>query len=78
MDAGIAAATPPATLVPAMAQEAAHVTMLQRSPSYFLAPPLTHELAVTLRQLDIPEDWAHVILRRASQRPVRRAGAAGA
>lgn len=39
--------------------------MLQRSPSYFLAPPLTHELAVTLRQLDIPEDWTHEILRRA-------------
>jgi cation diffusion facilitator CzcD-associated flavoprotein CzcO len=39
--------------------------MLQRSPSYFLAPPLTHELAVTLRALDIPEDWTHEILRRA-------------
>jgi len=54
-----------ATLIPAIAQDAAHVTMLQRSPSYFLAPPLTHELAVTLRSLDIPEDWTHEILRRA-------------
>jgi cation diffusion facilitator CzcD-associated flavoprotein CzcO len=54
-----------ATLIPAIAREAAHVTMLQRSPSYFLAPPLTHELAVTLRQLDTPEDWTHEILRRA-------------
>ncbi|MGY1714808.1 flavin-containing monooxygenase [Geodermatophilus sp. SYSU D01106] len=54
-----------ATLIPAIAQDAAHVTMLQRSPSYFLAPPLTHELAVTLRALDIPEDWTHEILRRA-------------
>jgi monooxygenase len=54
-----------ATLIPAIAEQAAHVTMLQRSPSYFLAPPLTHELAVTLRQLDIPEDWTHEILRRA-------------
>ena len=54
-----------ATLIPAIAKEAAHVTMLQRSPSYFLAPPLTHELAVTLRALDIPEDWTHEILRRA-------------
>jgi monooxygenase len=54
-----------ATLIPAIAQEAEHVTMLQRSPSYFLAPPLTHELAVTLRQLAIPEDWTHEILRRA-------------
>jgi monooxygenase len=54
-----------ATLIPAIAQEAEHVTMLQRSPSYYFAPPLTHELAVTLRQLDIPEDWTHEILRRA-------------
>jgi cation diffusion facilitator CzcD-associated flavoprotein CzcO len=54
-----------ATLIPAIASEAAHVTMLQRSPSYFLAPPLTHELAVTLRALDVPEDWTHEILRRA-------------
>lgn len=54
-----------ATLIPAIARDAAHVTMLQRSPSYFLAPPLTHELATTLRQLDIPEDWTHEILRRA-------------
>jgi monooxygenase len=54
-----------ATLIPAIAKDAAHVTMLQRSPSYWLASPLTHELAVTLRQLDIPEDWTHEILRRA-------------
>jgi cation diffusion facilitator CzcD-associated flavoprotein CzcO len=54
-----------ATLIPAIAETAAHVTMLQRSPSYFLAPPLTHELAVTLRSLDVPEDWTHEILRRA-------------
>ena len=38
--------------------------MLQRSPSYFYAPPATHELAVTLRALDIPEEWTHEILRR--------------
>jgi cation diffusion facilitator CzcD-associated flavoprotein CzcO len=54
-----------ATLIPAIAETAAHVTMLQRSPSYFLAPPKTHELAVTLRNLDVPEDWTHEILRRA-------------
>ena len=52
------------TLIPAIAQQADHVTMLQRSPSYFLAPPLTHQLALTLRALDIPEDWTHEILRR--------------
>jgi cation diffusion facilitator CzcD-associated flavoprotein CzcO len=38
--------------------------MLQRSPSYYYAPPVTHELAVTLRQLEIPEEWTHEILRR--------------
>ncbi|MGY1680344.1 flavin-containing monooxygenase [Geodermatophilus sp. SYSU D01176] len=54
-----------ATLVPAMAQTAAHVTMLQRSPTFFFARPKTHELAETLRALDIPDDWTHEILRRA-------------
>jgi cation diffusion facilitator CzcD-associated flavoprotein CzcO len=53
-----------ATLIPAMAQDAAHVTMLQRSPSYWLASPITHELAATLRQLDVPEEWTHEIMRR--------------
>ncbi|MCL2584501.1 MAG: NAD(P)/FAD-dependent oxidoreductase [Streptosporangiales bacterium] len=53
-----------ATIVPAIAQDAAHVTMVQRSPSYFLAPPRQNELAETLRALDIPEEWTHEILRR--------------
>jgi monooxygenase len=54
-----------ATLIPAIAAQAAHVTMVQRSPSYFFAPPRQDELAVTLRGLDIPEEWTHEILRRA-------------
>ncbi len=54
-----------ATLIPAIAQDAEHVTMLQRSPTYFFAPPRQHELAVTLGSLDIPEEWMHEILRRA-------------
>jgi cation diffusion facilitator CzcD-associated flavoprotein CzcO len=53
-----------ATLIPAIAKQAEHVTMLQRSPTYFFAPPTTHELAVQLRALDIPEDWTHEIMRR--------------
>jgi monooxygenase len=53
-----------ATLIPAIAPDAAHVTMLQRSPSYFFAPPRQNELAVTLRSLDTPEEWTHEILRR--------------
>jgi monooxygenase len=54
-----------ATLIPAIAPETAHVTMLQRSPSYFFAPPRQNELAVTLRNLDISPEWTHEILRRA-------------
>jgi len=53
-----------ATLIPAIAGQAEHVTMLQRSPSYFFAPPATSDLAVTLRGLDIPDEWTHEILRR--------------
>jgi cation diffusion facilitator CzcD-associated flavoprotein CzcO len=53
-----------ATLTPALADKAEHVTMLQRSPSYYYAPASTHELAVTLRALDIPAEWTHEILRR--------------
>ncbi|WP_433285910.1 flavin-containing monooxygenase [Pseudonocardia sp. CA-142604] len=54
-----------ATLIPAIAQTAKHVTMLQRSPTFFISRPQTHELAVTLRALDVPEEWTHEILRRA-------------
>jgi monooxygenase len=53
-----------ATLIPAIAAKAEHVTMVQRSPSYFYAPPETNELAATLRALDIPDEWTHEILRR--------------
>lgn len=53
-----------ATLIPALAQGAAHVTMLQRSPTYFVAKPNKNELADTLRALDIPDAWTHEIVRR--------------
>jgi cation diffusion facilitator CzcD-associated flavoprotein CzcO len=53
-----------ATLVPAIADSAAHVTMLQRSPTYFVSRPNRNELADTLRELDIPEEWTHEIVRR--------------
>ena len=53
-----------ATIVPAMADKAAHVTMLQRSPTYF-APGLNrNELADNLRELDIPKEWIHEIVRQ--------------
>ena len=52
------------TLIPAIADAAKHVTMLQRSPSYYRIRPTDHELEVTLRALDIPAEWTHEILRR--------------
>ena len=53
-----------ATLIPAIADDAAHVTMLQRSPTYFIARPNTNDLANTLRDLDVPPEWIHEIVRR--------------
>ncbi|MVF12787.1 NAD(P)/FAD-dependent oxidoreductase [Ketobacter sp. MCCC 1A13808] len=38
------------TLVPAMAEAAAHVTMLQRSPSYVASVPLKDKVAIKLRK----------------------------
>lgn len=53
-----------ATLVPAIAADCAHVTVLQRSPTYFFSLPNTNELADTLRELEINEEWIHEIVRR--------------
>lgn len=53
-----------ATLIPAIAGQCAHVTMLQRSPTFFITGRNANELADTLRQLDIPPAWTHEIVRR--------------
>ncbi|MFC4294668.1 flavin-containing monooxygenase [Novosphingobium tardum] len=53
-----------ATLVPAMARKAAHVTMLQRSPTYFSVAPNRHPLAETLRELKVDDAIVHDIVRR--------------
>jgi cation diffusion facilitator CzcD-associated flavoprotein CzcO len=53
-----------ATLIPAMAEDCAHVTMLQRSPTFFRAARNAIELADTLRQLEVDETWIHEIVRR--------------
>jgi cation diffusion facilitator CzcD-associated flavoprotein CzcO len=53
-----------ATLVPAIAETVAHVTMLQRSPTWFTAGRNQNELADTLRELKIDERWIHEIVRR--------------
>lgn len=54
-----------ATLIPNLAGKAGHVTMLQRSPTYFHSGANQNELADRLRALDVPSEWIHDILRRA-------------
>jgi cation diffusion facilitator CzcD-associated flavoprotein CzcO len=53
-----------ATLIPAIAPDCAHVTMLQRSPTYYFIRSNTNEVADMLRQLDVAEEWVHEIVRR--------------
>ena len=53
-----------ATLIPAIADRCEHVTMLQRSPTYFRTGRNAIELAETLRQLQVSEEWIHEIVRR--------------
>jgi cation diffusion facilitator CzcD-associated flavoprotein CzcO len=53
-----------ATLVPALAGRCAHVTMLQRSPTYFDLRENSDPLADTLRTLEIDPAIIHDILRK--------------
>jgi cation diffusion facilitator CzcD-associated flavoprotein CzcO len=53
-----------ATVVPAIAGDAKHVTLLQRSPTYFIPGLNQNELADQLRALKIDETWIHEITRR--------------
>lgn len=50
------------TLVPAMAESAASVTMLQRSPTYVVSRPDEDKIANTLRKF-LPEKWAYGLTR---------------
>jgi cation diffusion facilitator CzcD-associated flavoprotein CzcO len=66
------------TLVPSMADDATHVTMLQRSPSYIFSVPGTDKLAGTLRRF-LPQNWVHrlarsynLVLQRAIYKTARR------
>ncbi len=70
------------TLVPALAERAAHVTMLQRSPTYIVARPSRDALAAWMqrrlprRLADIATRWKNVLLAiyffsRARSRPER-------
>ena len=53
-----------ATIIPAMAKDCAHITMLQRSPTWFSTGRNVNELAEMLRALKIDETWIHEIVRR--------------
>ena len=50
------------TLVPAMTDKAAHVTMLQRSPTYVVSRPARDRIANFLRSV-LPEKWAYALAR---------------
>ncbi|SIN63029.1 Predicted flavoprotein CzcO associated with the cation diffusion facilitator CzcD [Parasphingorhabdus marina DSM 22363] len=51
------------TIVPVMAETAEHVTMLQRTPTWYAARPAKDWLANTLRKI-MPESWAYKIIRK--------------
>ncbi|MEO0784659.1 MAG: NAD(P)/FAD-dependent oxidoreductase, partial [Pseudomonadota bacterium] len=50
------------TLVPAMADKAEHVTMLQRSPTYVVSRPDKDAVANAMRKF-LPESWAYGLTR---------------
>lgn len=52
-----------ATLVPAMARDAGHVTMLQRSPSYIFSLPAFDRISEALGRF-LPQDWVYAIGRK--------------
>ncbi|MEQ1541435.1 MAG: NAD(P)/FAD-dependent oxidoreductase [Novosphingobium sp.] len=53
-----------ATVIPAFAEKAAHVTMLQRSPTYFFCAENKNELADRLREVGIDEPTIHRVVRQ--------------
>ncbi len=66
------------TLVPALAEHAEHVTMLQRSPSYIVSLPAEDRIAIALRRV-LPDRaaypivrWKNVLLQMASYQLSRR------
>ena len=53
-----------ATLIPNIVNDCEHVTMLQRSPTWFWTGENRNELADRLRLLEVPEETIHDIVRR--------------
>ena len=50
------------TLVPSLTDRAAHVTMLQRTPTWYIQRPTKDSIANVLRRL-LPEKWAYALVR---------------
>ena len=50
------------TVVPAMADRGAHVTMVQRTPTYVVSRPAEDKIANFLRRI-LPEKWAYALTR---------------
>jgi cation diffusion facilitator CzcD-associated flavoprotein CzcO len=53
-----------ATVVPAMAEKASHITMIQRSPTYFMPGQNVNETAEMLRPLGLDPAVVHDVVRR--------------
>lgn len=53
-----------ATLVPALAETCAHITLLQRSPTYFYPAENRNELADELRRIGVEDTLVHDIARK--------------
>jgi len=53
-----------ATVIPNMADETAHITLLQRSPTWFLPRENANELADRLREIGIDEPTIHRVVRQ--------------
>jgi cation diffusion facilitator CzcD-associated flavoprotein CzcO len=53
-----------ATVIPAIAADCAHTTLLQRSPTYFRIGRNTIDIADELRRLQVDPSWIHEIVRR--------------
>lgn len=51
------------TLIPSMAKETAHITMLQRTPTYVVSLPSEDKIANKIKQY-LPEKLAHSVVRR--------------
>jgi len=53
-----------ATLIPNIADQCAHVTMLQRSPTFFRLGRNAIDIVEELRRLQVKDEWIHEIVRR--------------